>query len=33
MLEPTDPLDADAVREHAEFVADMVVAGLRARGA
>ena len=33
MLEPTDPLDPDAVRPHAEFVADMVVAGLRARGA
>jgi AcrR family transcriptional regulator len=33
MLEPTDPLDPDAVHRHAEFVADIVVAGLRARGA
>lgn len=33
MLNPIDPLDPDAVRAHADFVADMVVAGLRARGA
>ena len=33
MLEPVDPLDPTAVRRHAEFVADLVVAGLRARGA
>lgn len=33
MLDPTDPLDAEAVRTHAEFVADMVIGGLRARGA
>ena len=32
MLDPINPLDAKAVRAHAEFVADMVVAGLRARG-
>jgi TetR/AcrR family transcriptional regulator len=32
MLNPVDPLDPDAIRRHAEFVADMVVAGLRARG-
>ncbi|WP_433722396.1 TetR family transcriptional regulator [Nocardia sp. CA-129566] len=32
-LNPLDPLDPDAVRQQAEFVADMVVAGLRARGA
>jgi TetR/AcrR family transcriptional regulator len=33
MLNPLDPLDPDAIHRHAEFVADMVVAGLRARGA
>jgi TetR/AcrR family transcriptional regulator len=33
MLDPTDPLDPEAVRAHAGFVADMVIAGLRARGA
>jgi AcrR family transcriptional regulator len=33
MLDPLDPMGPDAVRQHAEFVADMVVAGLRARGA
>jgi TetR/AcrR family transcriptional regulator len=33
MLNPVDPRDSEAVREHAEFVADMIVAGLRARGA
>jgi TetR/AcrR family transcriptional regulator len=33
MLNSVDPLDPDAVREHADFVAEMVVAGLRARGA
>lgn len=33
MLEPIDPCDSTAVRGHAEFVADLVVAGLRARGA
>ncbi|HTY31777.1 TetR/AcrR family transcriptional regulator [Mycobacterium sp.] len=33
MLDPTGPLDPKAVRAHAEFVADLVVAGLRARGA
>ncbi|HTY31767.1 TetR/AcrR family transcriptional regulator [Mycobacterium sp.] len=33
MLHPMDPLDPKAVRAHAEFVADMVVAGLQARGA
>ena len=32
MLNPVDPLDPEAVRAHAEFVADMFVAGLRARG-
>lgn len=31
-LDPRDPLDPVAVREHAEFVADLVVAGLKARG-
>ncbi len=33
MINPVDPLDPEAIRRHAEFVADMVVAGLRARGA
>lgn len=33
MLEPIDPCDPSSVRGHAEFVADLVVAGLRARGA
>ncbi|WP_228800838.1 TetR/AcrR family transcriptional regulator [Nocardia terpenica] len=32
-LHAADPLDPEIVRGHAEFVADMVVAGLRARGA
>lgn len=32
MIDPLDPLDHDAVREHAEFVADVIVAGLAARG-
>ncbi|MEU2038795.1 TetR/AcrR family transcriptional regulator [Nocardia niwae] len=32
-LDPLDPLDPAAVRAHAEFVADVVTAGLRARGA
>ncbi|MFI5540942.1 TetR/AcrR family transcriptional regulator [Nocardia sp. NPDC051900] len=32
-LNPLDPLDPAAARRHAEFVAGMVVAGLRARGA
>ncbi|WP_225728343.1 MULTISPECIES: TetR/AcrR family transcriptional regulator [unclassified Nocardia] len=32
-LNPLDPLDPDAVRQQAEFVADLLVAGLRARGA
>lgn len=30
---PVDPLDPDAVREHACLVSDMIAAGLRARGA
>jgi TetR/AcrR family transcriptional regulator len=33
MLEPIDPCDPTAARRHAEFVADLIVAGLRARGA
>jgi TetR/AcrR family transcriptional regulator len=33
MLDPVDPRAPDAVHQHAEFIADMVVAGLRARGA
>jgi TetR/AcrR family transcriptional regulator len=33
MLYPTDPLDPDAVRQHADFIAGLVVAGLRAKGA
>jgi TetR/AcrR family transcriptional regulator len=33
LLDPVDPQDPTAVRRHAEFVADMVVAGLLARGA
>lgn len=33
MLNPLDPLDPDAVREHACLVSDMIAAGLRARGA
>ena len=32
-LTPVDPLDPDAVREHACLVSDMIAAGLRARGA
>lgn len=32
-LDPLDPLAPQAIRAHAEFVADMAVAGLRARGA
>ena len=32
MIDPLDPLGHDAVREHAEFVADVIVAGLAARG-
>jgi TetR/AcrR family transcriptional regulator len=32
MLDPVDPRDPKAVRAHAQFIADMVVAGLRARG-
>jgi TetR/AcrR family transcriptional regulator len=33
MIDPVDPLDPDAVQQHAEFVADVIVAGLSARGA
>ena len=33
MIDPLDPVDPAAVRAHAEFVADMVVGGLLARGA
>ncbi|MFF7941827.1 hypothetical protein ACFZC5_19105 [Nocardia gamkensis] len=32
-LNSLDPLDPASVRAHAEFIADIVVAGLRARGA
>lgn len=32
-MAPEDPRSTAAVREHAEFVADLVVAGLKARGA
>jgi TetR/AcrR family transcriptional regulator len=33
LLNPTDPRDPEAIRAHAEFVSDMVVAGLRERAA
>jgi TetR/AcrR family transcriptional regulator len=33
LLDPADPQDPTAVRRHAEFVADVLVAGLLARGA
>jgi TetR/AcrR family transcriptional regulator len=33
LLDPRDPRSPSAIREHAEFVADLVVGGLTARGA